>query len=143
MQWNEEKEKWNEEKKRLSDRLRDSEMTLVMVADQKQQLAEKNKKMFEEKRGMLDRQCELEMMLKDAVEGKAVEEDKENSKKISPKKSITASSRPRVSSRSRAPPRPKQPLSPTGSVGAQPRFPSRLRQVQSGGGASLRDSSVG
>ena len=89
---------WNGEKEKLKNRLRDSELTLVMVADHKQQLAMQKdelarqkdaleKKLIEEKKEMTDRQNGLEQMLRAALEGK-VEDDKENAKKRSPKKSI-------------------------------------------------------
>ena len=122
---------WNGEKEKLKNRLRDSELTLVMVADHKQQLtmqkdelakqkAALEKKLIEEKKEMMDRQHGLEQMLKDVLEEK-VEDDKENAKKRSPKKSIKglalesmkSASPPAARPRSLSMPRPRQPLVPT------------------------------
>lgn len=177
------------ENQKLSNRLRDSEKTLVMVADQKAKLekmmteekeemmdcsrgladqkqklldqkvkmakqkAELEETMIAEKKEMMDRQRGLETMLKDALKGEVeVEEDKENSKKTSPKKrsisglapedmkSIRSQQEPTTPPKSRAiPSRPRQPLSPTGSVVRPPRDSSVLRRRTA---AAPRDSSA-
>ena len=136
---------WNGEKEKLNNRLKDSELTLVMVADHKQQLAMQKdelarqkdaleKKLIEEKKEMMDRQHGLEQMLKDVLEEK-VEDDKENAKKRSPKKSIKGlalesiksarppAARPRSPSMTRVPSRPKQPLLPTSFTFSLPSAP--------------------
>merc|ERR1711957_10097 len=177
------------ENQKLSNRLRDSEKTLVMVADQKAKLekmmteekeemmdcsrgladqkqklldqkvemakqkAELEETMIAEKKEMMDRQRGLETMLKDALKGEVeVEEDKENPKKTSPKKrsisglapedmkSIRSQQEPTTPPKSRAiPSRPRQPLSPTGSVVRPPRDSSVLRRRTA---AAPRDSSA-
>jgi len=118
----------SEENIDLKKRLRNSEKTLVMVADQNdalaKQKAELEKKLNESKKEMMDRQHSLEEMLKEALVGNV--EDKENSKKRLPKrptpKKILSldmkSARPPVNlaARTRNPSRSRQPLSPAGSI---------------------------
>ena len=115
LRWNEEKETLTEDNLRLRNQLQDSQMSLVVVADENEALtgqkealarqqAELEAEMMTEKKQMMERQRELELLLQNALKA---EEDKENAKERSPKKRFK-----RLVLSTRRPPSPRVPSSP-------------------------------